>query len=905
VIQSALSRPLLALPTHRRLIPHLMAGLSAVAFTLAAPEASATDTVWTGGNGEFFTGSNWTGGVVPTGSTGPATFGDVLARTVTITLAPGTTGGVGVLQFNAGAGPFTFNLGAGAGSIFVIAGSSSGIINNSAYAPTFNVQAGGTALYFSGSSSAGDAVINNQGRVVVQGSSSAGTATINTTNGGDVWFTGNGVAGSAVLNATDSTIRFDSGAFAQNATITLNGTSVLRFFGGGASLGAASITANSGTMVEITGYTFGGTASLDIRSGATLEMQTSVNPTLAFGSLIAGGMVNIGSINLAVGSLSGSGTIDTASAGGPTITVGGGNESSAFSGTITGNTLGLVKNGTGTFTFGGTMATSGLTQVNAGTLQVDGSIGGTGGVSVGSGGTLAGAGTVSGLSVASGGFVAPGSGGIGTLNVTGNATLSAGSTTVIEVSAASADKLAISGTASLAGGLRLVTVGTGFSFGTNYTILSAAGGLTGTFNPVNIVGSFGPGIGTSLSYTGTEAILSLSANALLPLLPPGIVTNPRNVAGGIDRAVAGGADASAFFGLYALNPAAMPGALSALSGEAATGTQQTAFNAAGLFLSMMLDPMTGARGATATSASPSLVQMADPPAGGRAIAVDAGWNVWTKAYAQSGAASGDAAVGSASTTGSLYGVAAGADKRLSPDMLVGFALSGGGTSFGLGQARGSGTGDTFQAGLYGSTRLGQGYVSAALAYGWNSFSISRSVAAAGLNETYGSRVTAQTFGGRIEAGWRMGVRAYGLTPYAALEAIGYQAPGYGETFTAPVTGAFALRYAGKTSASIRSELGLRADARTELAPGQTLITYGRLAWAYQARPDRSIDASFQGLANSGFTVFGARASMHTALASLGAELQLAAGTRLSSSIDAELGDRHRSIRANLGLRHSW
>ncbi|WP_164163095.1 autotransporter domain-containing protein, partial [Stenotrophomonas maltophilia] len=73
-----------------------------------------------------------------------------------------------------------------------------------------------------------------------------------------------------------------------------------------------------------------------------------------------------------------------------------------------------------------------------------------------------------------------------------------------------------------------------------------------------------------------------------------------------------------------------------------------------------------------------------------------------------------------------YGVAAGADKRLSADTLVGFALAGGGTSYGLG-GRGGGTGDLFQIGLYGSTRFGNGYVSAALAYGWNGFDIKRNV----------------------------------------------------------------------------------------------------------------------------------------------------------------------------------
>ncbi|MCZ8319970.1 MAG: hypothetical protein O9296_00090 [Novosphingobium sp.] len=42
-----------------------------------------------------------------------------------------------------------------------------------------------------------------------------------------------------------------------------------------------------------------------------------------------------------------------------------------------------------------------------------------------------------------------------------------------------------------------------------------------------------------------------------------------------------------------------------------------------------------------------------------------------------------------------------------------------------------------------------------------------------------------------------------------------------------------------------------------------------------------------------------------ALASLGAELQLAASMRQSSSIDAERGDGHRSIGANLSLCPSW
>ncbi|MFX5494068.1 autotransporter outer membrane beta-barrel domain-containing protein, partial [Acinetobacter baumannii] len=87
-------------------------------------------------------------------------------------------------------------------------------------------------------------------------------------------------------------------------------------------------------------------------------------------------------------------------------------------------------------------------------------------------------------------------------------------------------------------------------------------------------------------------------------------------------------------------------------------------------------------------------------------------------------------------------------------------------------------------------------------------------------------------------------------------------------------GAFGLSFAAKSTASLRSELGIRLDGQTRVSETADLITYGRLAWAYQARTDRSIDAQFQTLANSAFTVFGARPSMHTALASVGAELRL-------------------------------
>ncbi|WP_164125805.1 hypothetical protein, partial [Stenotrophomonas maltophilia] len=71
--------------------------------------------------------------------------------------------------------------------------------------------------------------------------------------------------------------------------------------------------------------------------------------------------------------------------------------------------------------------------------------------------------------------------------------------------------------------------------------------------------------------------------------PVEAATNPANVAGGLDRAMLGGANLSAFLPIYLQSPAGMVASFNTLSGEAATGTQGAALNAASLFLNLMLD----------------------------------------------------------------------------------------------------------------------------------------------------------------------------------------------------------------------------------------------------------------------------------------------------------------------------
>src|SRR6202040_3542236 len=116
--------------------------------------------------------------------------------------------------------------------------------------------------------------------------------------------------------------------------------------------------------------------------------------------------------------------------------------------------------------------------------------------------------------------------------------------------------------------------------------------------------------------------------------------------------------------------------------------------------------------------------------------------------------------------------------HLSRDSVVGFALAGGGTDWSLAQGLGGGKSDAFQAGAYGTARWGAAYAAAAWAYTNHWMSADR-FAFAGDHLT--ASFNAQSFGARVESGYRFATPISGVTPYAALQAQNFRTPGYSET----------------------------------------------------------------------------------------------------------------------------
>ena len=121
---------------------------------------------------------------------------------------------------------------------------------------------------------------------------------------------------------------------------------------------------------------------------------------------------------------------------------------------------------------------------SGGTLSGSGSIAGP--VTIGSGGKLAGTSSIAGpVTVANGGVIAPGNS-IGTLRPGGNYVQDPGSTYEVELGApGQSDLIAVGGQATLGGRVEATFVG-GFTptLGNSYTILTAGGGILGTYSSV-------------------------------------------------------------------------------------------------------------------------------------------------------------------------------------------------------------------------------------------------------------------------------------------------------------------------------------------------------------------------------------------------------------------------------------
>ena len=204
------------------------------------------------------------------------------------------------------------------------------------------------------------------------------------------------------------------------------------------------LTVNAGTLaLQKKGSLMGGNmanwtpALINVKSGATLALNVDSSDTAG----ISAASLNTLLTNISVAGSTTAGLqsgarigLDTSTATGGTFTQG---NAIANSTGANGGAIGVTKLGTGSLIFDKTNGYTGATNVNMGTLIVNGSISTSTLTTVASGATLGGNGAV-GIATING-ILAPGNGGIGTLSAAGDATWNSNQAWAFELGSASLD----------------------------------------------------------------------------------------------------------------------------------------------------------------------------------------------------------------------------------------------------------------------------------------------------------------------------------------------------------------------------------------------------------------------------------------------------------------------------------
>jgi outer membrane autotransporter protein len=542
------------------------------------------------------------------------------------------------------------------------------------------------------------------------------------------------------------------------------------------------------------------------------------------------------------------------------------------------------------------------------------------------------------------------------MTIAGSLAFNPGATYAVYLNPATSTYANVTGTAALAGTVS-ATFASGSYVSKNYTILQSAGLGGTTFNGIETI-NLPAGFMASLAYTSDDVLLDLKPG----LSTAGLNTNQRNVGNALETYFDnGGALPPGFAAVFGLTGSNLGYALSQLSGEAATGADDGAFQMTDQFLALMLDPFVDGRGTGATLTGPggdtggsadnggnvavgandststtplayagdaqsgsqnstqgssaqlalaSLPNMKEPPS----LLYQPRFSAWASGYGGLDTIDGSASIGSSNLNADTYGSAAGLDYHLDPNTVVGLALAGAGMGWDLANGLGGGRGNAFQAGLYGATRFGPVYVAGAFAFTNHWLTTNRT---SFMGDALTANFDAQSYGGRIEAGYRIPLvlpilsallpglpsGPMEIVPYAAVQPQLFHTPAYSETDVSG--GGFGLSYNAANATDVRSELGFRSDMLLAIGNGMTLDLFSRTAWAHDFLSTPSLQAVFETLPGASFVVNGATPARNSALLTSGAELRLTPALSILAKFDEELAPDTQTYAGTGTIRYVW
>ncbi|HEY9214016.1 MAG TPA: autotransporter domain-containing protein [Ancylobacter sp.] len=537
----------------------------------------------------------------------------------------------------------------------------------------------------------------------------------------------------------------------------------------------------------------------------------------------------------------------------------------------------LLKTGTGTLVYAGDgTAFTGTTTIAAGTLSLAGTLGGP--VVVEDGAVLAGNGSVGELALASGATVAPGNS-VGTVTVAGDFNQAAGALYAVEVAGATADLISVGGTATLADGALISITGLGgvTALGTRFSVLTAAGGITGSYTLVgdNSISAF-YAVEVAMDETGVYLdVMQDRAFASAAVTP-----NQRATAGALDS-LPGGSLLHDAVGSQMSDSAARL-AFTQLSGDVYPSLQNAA-----------LEDSRFVRDAALARLRQALGDVATP--GGAVVAlpsIEEGAAVWGRAYGSWGTFDGNAnAAGFDRTTG---GFVVGVDRPVGEAFRVGGFAGFGQGSYDLATGGASADSDDLHAGIYGGGQFGALGVRLGAAYTHQDFDTRRVVTFPGFSDQLNGEYDGHTAQAFADVGWRMALGPAALEPFAGLAYVNVSSGAFAET-----GGAAALSGTGSDAGVTFTTLGLRTSVDLALGSLHGELT-GMAGWRHAfGDTDPTSTLSFAG--STPFSTAGVPLAEDTLVLEGGLSLPLSPAAHLAVSYSGAFGSGVADNGFNMGL----
>jgi len=513
-------------------------------------------------------------------------------------------------------------------------------------------------------------------------------------------------------------------------------------------------------------------------------------------------------------------------------------------------------------------AFAGTTTVYGGTLAVENMLGGD--VGVMDGGTLGGSGTLSGtVSVADGGILAPGSS-IGTLNV-GSVTQSTGSTYAVEVDdLGNSDLLNATGTYTIESGVTLAVTpengtddGSTYGASTQYTIVTAAGGVTGTFDTITEDFFF---LEAMASYDANNVYLTL--DQVFDFVEAAMTPNQMQTAAALDSL--DDADPLKDAMLMILSEEEAQDAFDQLSGEG-HASMRGALAENGRWIVRATEDRLHARGMSGeeTAAPQNLF--------------------WATAHGNWMDTDGSA--GSHDFGNDRYGIVAGVDRSMGEGLRLGLLGGYTRTRASADTLRTDTDADSYTAGLYGGTEGSPFVIDFGALYSWHGIDGTRHITnpvSETLNADYDAR-SWELFG---EAGYRFGANRVTAEPFVGVAHQNLETDAFAET-----GGVAALGAPSQSMSTTFATVGVRPVI--DLAPN--IQVRGMAGWR-RAMGDTDTELTLGFAGSDPFTVTGAPIAESAFVSEFGFDMFAAGGVSIGASYVGQYGDGVSSNGFDLRLR---